>query len=162
MQLQGWMLQTGWWMCVYRTAVELSSAAALWGSSGTFCGAAVSYWWRNFRETYRLNLAAPTWNELLHWITWTRPVMTLFRPEGAATLGRAEAWAPAPWTSTAENEPLSLKAPATTPADKNTAFGPTESDPKTFYKIKFRLYFRVTDLLIALVALNCGQDKNTS
>lgn len=57
-------------VCVCRTAAEPSSAAALWGSSGTFYAAAASCWWRNCRATDRLNLAAPSKNRrnpLLWW-----------------------------------------------------------------------------------------------
>lgn len=51
-----------WWVCVCvcRTAAEPCSAAALWGSCGTFYGAAASCWWRNCRATALQNPAAPS------------------------------------------------------------------------------------------------------
>lgn len=86
--------------CPLRMALGRCSARALWGSCGTSWGVAVNSSWRSFRATARLSPATPIWNELLHWIIWTRPVTTRSRLEGAVTSGRAAASAPALWTFT--------------------------------------------------------------
>lgn len=128
-------------VCVCRMVVGPSSAAVLWENSERFYVAAVRCWWRNCRAMDHLNLAVPTWRELLLWITWTKPAMTPSRPEEAVISGRAGAWAPALWISTLETEvqisSLNHREPATLQDDivscTDSSSKLSASDPKIHF-----------------------------